>query len=257
LWFTDQHAGAVLALATDGRLETITRTRDRPGGLCWLPDGTPIVVYMTERRLMQLGRRGPADYADLSALASFHCNDMVADAQGRLYVGNFGFDLHAGEAVRGAEIVLVDVDRRAEVAATDLIFPNGSVITPDAKTLLVAETFAHRVSALALDARGRVRGRRVWAELGEATPDGICLDAQGALWVASPGTEALFRIGPTGEILAQCVTRGTPYACMLGGADRRTLFVCTAETDRPEEAARRASGRIEWVRVRVPGSGLP
>ncbi len=257
LWFTDQHGRAVHAMDTEGRLETIVRTEDLPGGLCWLPDSTWLVVYMTERRLMRLSGSTPTEYADLSRHASFHCNDMVADAHGRVYVGNFGFDLHGGAPVRDAEVLVVDVDGEVEVFTGDVVFPNGSVITPDGQTLLVAETFAHRVTAFQLDARGRMQSRAVWTELGDATPDGICLDAENALWVASPGTRQLIRVKQGGEIISQCETVGAPYACMLGGSDRQTLYVCTSETDSPEDAPRLRSGRIEQVRVEAPGVGLP
>lgn len=257
LWFTDQHARAVLAMGREGQLEAIASTDDLPGGLGWLPDGRLLVVFMTQRKLMQLSGGVLREYADLSAHASFHCNDMVVDALGRAYVGNFGFDLHGGAEPAPAEVVLVDQDGDIELLAADVVFPNGSVITPQGDALLVAETFAHRISAFGLDERGRAHSRAVWADLGEQTPDGICLDAEGALWIASPGTGAITRVRQGGAVLERCETRGTPYACMLGGPDRRTLYVCTSETDDPAEAARRRSGRIEQVRVAVPGSGRP
>lgn len=257
LWFTDQHARRVYAMSEAGELEVIAETDDLPGGLCWLPDGTPLVVYMTQRRLMRIGDDGLTLYADLSAQASFHCNDMVADRHGRVYVGNFGFDLHGGAPVRDAEIVRVDADGSPGVFCDHVVFPNGSVITPDGRSLLVAETFAHRITAFALDADGGMQSRNVWAELGEATPDGVCLDAEGALWVASPGTGELLRVQAGGSIVARCETHGTPYACMLGGDDRRTLYICTSETDNPETAARLKTGRIEQVRVPIAGAGLP
>ena len=257
LWLTDQHARAILAVDPAGECETIAPTEDLPGGLGWLPDGRILVVFMTQQRVMQLTAEGLAEYADLSALASFHCNDMVVDARGRAYVGNFGFDLHGGGEVEPAEIVRIDQDRRVEVFARDVVFPNGSVITPSGDTLLVAETFAHRISAFGLDARGRVASRQLWVDLGRHTPDGICMDAEGAVWVASPGTKSLFRVEQGGAILDRCTTRGTPYACMLGGEDRRTLYICTSETDDPQEAAKERSGRIEQVRVAIAGAGLP
>ena len=257
LWFTDQHARAILAMDPAGERETIATTEDLPGGLGWLPDGRVLVVFMTQRRVMQLTGDGLAEYADLSTQASFHCNDMVVDAAGRAYVGNFGFDLHGGGEIAPAEIIRIDQDGIVEVFAPDVVFPNGSVITPSGDTLLVAETFAHRISAFGLDARGRVASRRLWADLGEHTPDGICMDAEGALWVASPGTKTLFRVAKGGAILDRCATRGTPYACMLGGEDRRTLYICTSETDDPQQAAKQKSGRIERATVAVAGAGLP
>lgn len=257
LWFTDQHARTVHTLSMDGRLDTRAETADLPGGLCWLPDGTTLVVYMTERRLMRLDEDGLTEYVDLSGLASFHCNDLVADSQGRIYAGNFGFDLHGGAPVRPAELLLVDPDRQVELISEQVVFPNGSVITPDGIRLLVAETFAHRISEFRLDPRGRAEDHTIWADLGDATPDGICLDADLHLWVASPGTGELRLVRRGGETLATCETVGTPYACMLGGEDRQTLFVCTSETDDPAEALGLRSGRIERVRVDSPGAGLP
>jgi sugar lactone lactonase YvrE len=257
LWFTDQHARTINAVSPDGRHEIIAETDDLPGGLGWLPDGTLLVVYMTERRLMRWTGEGLTTHADLSALASFHCNDMVVDDAGRAYVGNFGFDLHGGAARRSAELILVEPDGRASVIADDLIFPNGSVITPDRCSLLVAETFAHRIRTFELGPEGRLHSNEPWAELGDATPDGICLDADGALWIASPGTGDVLHVQRGGARIDSCVTLGTPYACMLGDEDRKTLYVCTAETDDPADAAARRSGRIERTRVSRPGAGLP
>ena len=257
LWFTDQHGRAIYAMNPAGELERISTTDDLPGGLCWLPDGTLLVVYMTQRRLMRLSGSVLEEYADLSGCASYHCNDMVADRQGRVYVGNFGFDLHGGAAVSTAEIVRVDTDGEVDIFCGDVVFPNGGVITPDGQTLLIAETFAHRITAFQFDAKGGINERALWADLGEATPDGICLDEDNALWVASPGTKALLRVKQGGEILARCETSGTPYACMLGGVERRILYVCTSETDNPGDAARLKSGRIEQVRVVSAGAGLP
>jgi sugar lactone lactonase YvrE len=257
LWFTDQHARRIYALSPDGGLETIAETSDLPGGLGWLPDGRLLVVYMTERRIMQRVDGQLSTYADLSGLASFHCNDMVIDREGRIYAGNFGFDLHGGAAQSKAELIQVDPDGDSRVVSRDLVFPNGSAITPNGATLLVAETFGHRIRAFPLDARGNPGTPTIWAELGDTTPDGICLDADDHLWIASPGTRALIRVKPGGAIVDECVTSGTPYACMLGGGDRRTLYVCSAETDDPQQAAARRSGRIEQVRVDVAGAGLP
>lgn len=257
LWFTDQHARSIYSLETDGTLQQVAATDDLPGGLGWLPDGSLLVVYMTRRHIMRLVDDRLDVYADLSRLASFHCNDMVVDAGGGVYVGNFGFDLHGGAPVSPAEIIRVDTDRSTRVAARDVTFPNGSVITPDDEQLLVAETFAHRISTFPLQGDGTLGDRAIWADLGEQTPDGICLDEEGVLWIASPGTSTLTRMTRDGTVLARCDTRGTPYACMLGGPDRRTLYVCTAETDDPATAAQRRTGRIEQVRVAVAGSGLP
>lgn len=257
LWFTDQHARTINTVTPAGEHAIIARTDDLPGGLGWLPDGTLLVVYMTRRCIMRLDGEHLSLHADLTELASFHCNDMLVDPAGRAYVGNFGFDLHGGADVDTAELIQVEPDGQARAVDRSLVFPNGSAITPDGRHLLVAETFGHRIRAFELDESGVTGRNDVWAELDTMTPDGLCLDADEALWIASPGTETLVRVKRGGAVLDRCETVGTPYACMLGGDDRRTLFVCTSETDDPAEAANRRSGRIESTRVATPGAGLP
>ncbi len=256
LWFTDQHARQILAANLDGRIEVIAETEDLPGGLGWLPDGSLIVVFMTARKIMRLTDAGLEPYADLFRLASFHCNDMLVDARGRAYVGNFGYDLHGGADVSPAELILVDEHRQARVVADELVFPNGMAITPDAKTLIVAETFASRLTAFDIAPDGTLSGRRTWAGLGAACPDGICLDAEGAVWVASPATNETIRVHEGGEVGARVHTLGTPYACTLGGPARRTLFVMTSETDDPARAVEQKRGRVEVSDVDVPGIRL-
>lgn len=256
-WFTDQHAKKVCSVSPEGELTLLTRTADLPGGLGWLPDGSLLVVYMTRRHVMRWNGSDIELYADLSEQASFHCNDMLVDEVGRVYVGNFGFDLHGGAKQQTAEIVMIDTDGRIEVFSDQLIFPNGCVKTSDGQQLIVAETFAHRLTAFQLDAAGRAASSSLWAELGNMTPDGICLDEAGMIWVASPATHEVIRVQQGGDKLAVCKTQGTPYACMLGGKDRKTLYVCTSESDDPQQAARLKSGRIEVARVDVGGAGLP
>lgn len=257
LWFTDQHARKIMTVTAEGEAECVLQTQDLPGGLGWLPDATLLVVAMTERALYRLTGSGLEKYVDLSALAPFHCNDMVVASNGRAYVGNFGFDLHAGAAIASTRLVLVEPDGSCRLTASDLIFPNGSSITPDGMTFIVAETFAHRLTAFTIDDTGSLHAPRLWADLDQATPDGICLDAEGALWVASPATREVIRVKPGGMIITRVRPLGTPYACMLGGHDRQTLFILTAETDDPGQANTLCSGRIEIATVNVPGTGLP
>ncbi len=256
-WFTDQHAKRVYRLHLDGKLETIIETEDLPGGLGWLPDGSLLVVYMTRRQIMKWNGSELELYADLSRHASFHCNDMVIDEEGRIYAGNFGFDLHGGDEQTSAELLLIDKNRLISVESSEVVFPNGSVITPDKKHLIVAETFAHRLTDFKLDGYGKIKSSRTWAELGDVTPDGICLDDAGMIWVASPGTHEVIRVKHGGSKVSFCNTRGTPYACMLGGEARKTLYICTSETDDPEKAIQLKSGRIEAVDVDAKGAGLP
>jgi sugar lactone lactonase YvrE len=213
---------------------------------------------MQNRRVLRLDPDGLHEHADLSALATFHCNDMVVDAQGRAYVGNFGFDLHAPKPdFRKAEIVLVEPDGRTRVAADDLAFPNGTVITPDGRTLVVGESFGARLTAFDVAGDGSLSNRRVWAKLEKAVPDGICLDAEGAIWVASPVSAEVLRVHEGGRVSERVPVATQAFACMLGGPDRRTLFVCTAEESHPDACRAKRKGRIETLRVEVPGAGLP
>jgi sugar lactone lactonase YvrE len=182
---------------------------------------------------------------------------MVVDAQGRAYIGNFGFDLFVGEPPKPAEIVLVTPEGKARVVARDMEFPNGSVITPDGRTLIVGESFGARLTAFDIESDGSLSRRRVWAETPGASPDGICLDEETAIWAASPLSDELLRVCEGGRITHRIRPGARPYACMLGAPDRRTLFILTAETHIPEEAVAKRSGRIETLRVEVAGAGLP
>ncbi len=259
LCFSDIHAGTVLSVDMEGTAETVVEVGGKPAGLGWLPDGRLLVVSMLDRRLLRLDPDGLRQVADLSTLASYHCNDMVVDLHGRAYVGNFGFDFHAGKGgFRMAEIVLVEPDGRARVVANDLVFPNGTVITPDGKTLIVAESFVARLTAFDVAPDGSLSNRRVWARLEKAVvPDGICLDAEGAIWVASPVGAEVLRVHEGGRVSERIPVATQAFACMLGGHDRRTLFICTTEESHPEQSRAKRKGRIERVRVDVPGAGLP
>jgi sugar lactone lactonase YvrE len=242
----------------DGRLETILEVPQRPSGLGWLPDGTLLVVSMLDRQLLRVENGKPRRHADLASIATAPCNDMVVDARGRAYVGNFGFDRHRGEAPRAAAIARVDPDGAVTRAAEGLEFPNGTVITPDGRTLVVAETMGGRLTAFDVAADGALTKRRVWAKLDGVFPDGICLDAEGAIWVSDARGPDLLRVREGGAIERRIPTGPGrhAFACMLGGADRRTLYVCTCTGSGPAMADKR-DGRIETVRVDVPGAGLP
>lgn len=256
LWFSDMHAQQVIAVDPEGKAETLLETPHDPSGLGWLPDGRLLVVSMQDRRLLRLDPGGLVEAADLSSIATHHCNDMVVDARGRAYVGNFGFDLHAGATPTTADLALVHPDGRVEVAAEGLRFPNGSVITADGATLVVGESFGACLTAFDVADDGRLHRRREWARLERAVPDGICLDAEGAIWVASPIGHQVLRVREGGEVTHRIPIEREAFACMLGGADGRTLFLCTAGSSDPAETHTR-TGRIEFVRVEVPRAGLP
>lgn len=261
LWFSDMHAHEVLALDPEsGDVETIVAVPGRPSGLGWRPDGTMLVVSMTDQRLLALVDGTLDVVADLSGMAHSFCNDMVVDAAGNAYVGNFGFDLHDPEAdQRTTNLILVTAAGDARVVADDLFFPNGTVITRDGSTLVVGESFGGALTAFDIGPYGELSNCREWARVMGSVPDGICLDAEGAIWMTSPVSNRVVRVAEGGEILDEVRTSDErqPFACMLGGPERKTLFVCTAIDSDPEVSRRVRSGRIESSEVDVPGDGRP
>lgn len=258
LWFSDQHARKVLAMSPDGSTEEIAEVPGKPSGLGWDREGRLLVVSMAERQLLRLEDQRTTVVAELTDLTGGETNDMVVDGQGRAYIGNFGVGYGSGHRPQPTTLVLVHPDGGVRVAADGLEFPNGAVITPDGRTLIVAETFGRRLTAFEVEPDGSLTNRRVWAEMGDATPDGICLDAAGGIWVGSPMTQQFLHVVEGGAIIDQVPTPGKwAVACMLGGEDRRTLYLLTAETSGPELAQGRSRGFIETVRVETPGAGWP
>lgn len=257
LWFSDMNDQRVMTVDMSGHSETIVRVDANPSGLGWLPDGRLLIVSMRDRRLLRLDPDGLHEVADLSQLASFHCNDMVVDAQGRAYVGNFGFDLENRATPAPAELILVEPDGAARVVARDLSFPNGAVITPDGSVLIVGETFGARLTAFDIAADGALGNRREWAALEGAVPDGICLDAAGQIWVASPTSGEVLRVREGGAVTSRVEVESQAFACMLGGPLGNTLFICTADSSDPAATARDRRGRIEIVEVDAAHAGLP
>jgi sugar lactone lactonase YvrE len=259
IWFSDMHARKVMTIDTKGKVAAVCEIPDRTSGLGWTPDGHLLIVGMKEKKLWRLDAAGPVCVADISSLSSGECNDMVVDASGRAYIGNFGIDTDLGvNRVGPAEIVIVEADGKPRVAADNITFPNGSVITPDGRTFIVAETFGSRLTAFDIQKDGSLANRRVWATLAKGIfPDGICLDAAGAVWVANAGGPAVYRVKEGGEVLDKVDTSTHAYACMLGGADRRTLFIMAAEDTDANICRQKMTGRIETVKVAVPGAGLP
>ena len=267
LWFSDFYDHAVKSIDSNGAIRTELEIDDQPSGLGWLPDGRLIVVAMHRKQVLRVDPDGVQLHADLAAVATCHANDMVVDAQGRAYVGNFGFRLDEALKARGVESVIadhptarlarVDADGSVHVAATDLHFPNGMVITPDGKTLIVAETLAMRLTAFDIGPGGALSNRRVWATLGMRAPDGICLDANGHVWIANAIAPECVLVAPGGEIAATVETSQPCFACMLGGDGRRTLFAMTAPSSMADVVSASRQGRIECAEVRVAGAGRP
>ncbi len=258
LWFSDFYTHSVRRVGMDGRVETVVEVPGQPSGLGWLPDGRLLVVSMSDRRLLRLDSNGLREVADLSHLAPFSCNDMVVDARGRAYIGNFGFDIAARQPPRPTVLILVTPDGCAKAVADDLHFPNGCVITPDGNTLIVAESYAARLTGFTIGSDRSLNERRIWAQLQGAAPDGICLDAQGAVWVASPTSREVLRVREGGEVTHRVSTPGQAVACMLGGPKRKTLFVLTGKVmATPEQSRAARTGLISTMPVDVAGAGLP
>jgi len=257
LWFSDFYSHRVMTVDLAGHAETILEVPQRPSGLGWTLSGELLVVSMLDKRVLRFDGKQSHIYADLSQLAGGPCNDMVVDAQGRAYVGNFGYDRHNGAPARNTCIALVGTAGSVVSAADDVNFPNGMVITPDGKTLIVGETFANRLTAFDICTDGMLANRRVFAETPGCFPDGICLDAEGAVWVTNPQGDSVLRVFEGGRV-AQKISTGErrSFACMLGGADQRTLFVLTNTGSGPAIAEKK-TGCIEIVQVDVAGAGLP
>jgi|TARA_B110000977_G_scaffold182574_1_gene244332 sugar lactone lactonase YvrE len=252
------HGNTVYAVDTSGNLEAIVKLDDdEPSGLGWLPDGRMLIVSMRNRKLLVLDSGVLAEFADLSGIATYHCNDMVTDLKGRSYVGNFGYDLHNNAEFQKAALILVHPDGTTELAADGLSFPNGTVITPDGKTLIVGESFGARLTAFDISPDGSLTNRREWAKMDGAVPDGICLDDAGGIWVASPVSNEALRVIEGGEVTDRVKTENQAYACMLGGLDGKTLFIMTSRSSHPDECKKEKSAAVEFVTVKHAGAGLP
>lgn len=245
LYFSDMHSGAVLGLRPGGAAETIARVPGGPAGIGWRPNGTMLVVSMQDRKLMTAGGE---TIAELERFAPFHCNDMIVDQAGRAYIGNFGFDLFSGAKPVPTCLLRVDADGSVHVTAGDLLFPNGMAFTPDQKTLIVAQTYGHELTAFDVNDDGSLDHRRTFAPVPGAYPDGICLDHSGAVWVSCPLAEETILVREGGEVVSRIAHPGrNSFACELGGDGGRKLFLCTAKSSRPDIVHATRSGRIEVV----------
>jgi sugar lactone lactonase YvrE len=273
LYFSDFYTHRVLAVAMDGTSETLAHVPRQPSGLGFLPDGRMLIVSMRDRKILRREVDGSlVEHADLSGLAPWHLNDMLVNHEGQAWVGNFGFDLMGGAPALTTVLICVEPDGTAKVVADRLGFPNGMVLTPDGRTLIVAESTMNRLSAFDV-ALGSLGERRTWAAFGEppastdvgemlgqaaVVPDGICLDAEGAVWVADAAHSRLIRVAEGGRILEERRINGVGvFACMLGGDDGRTLFASVAPTFHEADASANHRASILMTTVEVPHAGLP
>jgi sugar lactone lactonase YvrE len=274
-WVSDFYRGTVSSVTPDGAEEVVLDVPEQPSGLGWMPDGSLLVASRKDFRVLRRSPDGElTEHADLSGMATGHLNDMVVDAQGRAYVGNFGFDLMSGADPSATDLIRVDPDGTASVAAGDLWFPNGTVISADGGTLIVGETFASRYTQFAVADDGSLSERTVWgqvepepsfesfertlAELRFA-PDGCALDAEGHIWSADAVGGRVARLAPGGEIVDE--VRGPEglgvFACMLGGDDGRTLLICAAPDFLEHRRMDKREAVLLTTTVDVPHAGLP
>ena len=258
LWFSDWAAQEVIAVDLEGRSEVIARVRSFPFCIDFLPNGRLLVVSASERRLLRREPDGAqVTHADLAGLSAKPWNEIVVDGRGNIYLNNIGFDFPAGEFAPGI-LALVTPDGAARQVADGIAFPNGMIVTPDNSTLIVAESYASRLTAFDIAPDGGLSNRRVWADLGDGAPDGICLDAEHAIWYADVPNQRCVRVREGGEVLQTIELDRGCFACTLGGADKRTLFMLATEWHGPEGMAGGArTGQVLMADAPAAGVGWP
>ena len=267
LWYSDFYDHAVKSVNLRGEARLELQLDEQPSGLGWLPDGRLLVVCMESLTLKRLEKNGLVLHADLSQYSTHLCNDMVVDKQGNAYVGNFGFNLDEEMQTRGAESVMADHLKAnivkvtpqgdVSVAAGGMSFPNGSVITSDGKTFIVAETLGLCLTAFDIDENSALSNRRQWAATGSRLPDGICMNADGNIWIANAVSNECVLFAKGGEVLEVVNTSQNCYACMLGGDDGKTLFMLTAQSSQARIVSVNRTGKIEMAKVASTRAGCP
>jgi sugar lactone lactonase YvrE len=254
LWVCDWGIGDVLSVAEHGNdLRVEAHVGSLPICIDWLPDGSLLVASGGERRLLVRHRDGSLhQYCDLASLLDQPWNEVVTHPGGQVFVNSVGFDLMAGDPPGNGVVAVVTADGRARVVADDLAFPNGMAVTSDGRTLLLAESYAGRVTAFDIGADMTLSRRRVWADLPGSAPDGLCLDAEGALWYADVPNRRCVRVREGGVVAQVVETERGCFSCALGGVDGRTLFLATAAW--PQEPGAAPTGEVLALRVGVPAA---
>jgi sugar lactone lactonase YvrE len=273
-WVSDFFGRAVSTVEEDGRIEEVMTVEQQASGLGWMPDGSLLVVSMLDHRVLRRSQEGEVSvHAEVGEYCGGALNDMVVDSGGRAYAGDFGFDIGSGADAAPTNLVRVDPDGSVQIAAEDLWSPNGTVITADGSTLIVGESLGSRYTAFTIEDDGSLSDRRVWGKLGPAPepgryeemlpqlrfgPDGCTLDAEGHIWSADAVGSRCCRLAPGGSIVEEIPAPDGLgiFACMLGGADGRTLLMCAAP-DFMAAAAGARDGVLLTTRVDVPHAGLP
>jgi len=260
LWFSNWGMQEIVAVDLDGKGEVVLRVPTTiPFCIDWLPDGRLLVVSGREGLLLRQEPDGSlATHADLRGLSDRAWNEIVVDGRGNAYINGGGFDLMAGEEFAPGIVALVTPDGSVRQVADGIAFPNGMAVTPDNSTLIIAESYGKRLTAFDIGADGSLSNRRVWADLDDDYPDGICLDADNAVWYADVPNQRCVRVREGGQVLQTVSFDRGCFACMLGGADRRTLFLMAAEWRGPENMAGGArTGQVLTVEAPAPGVGWP
>jgi sugar lactone lactonase YvrE len=259
LWFSDMGADEVVAVDLAGNSEVIARVPATPMGIGWLPDRSLLIVSSGDGRLLRREPDGAlSTHADLTGLAEHPWSDMVVDGRGNAYIGNIGFDFAGGEFATGI-VALVTPDGSARQVADGVAFANGMAVTPDNSTLILAESYANRLTAFDIAADGGLSNRRVWADLDRGVPDGICLDAEKAVWYGDVPNQRCVRVHEGGEVLETIDLDRGCFACTLGGVDGSTLFLMAAEYAGAASMAgdARRTGQVLTVEAPAPGAGWP
>src|SRR3954447_4201549 len=260
LWFSDWGRRQVIALGLDGVSEVMHEGTGFPLCVDWLPDGRMLVVCAREGQLL---RREPGGsmvvHGDLrTASDPPPGNELVVDGRGNAYVNGAGFDMMAGADFAPGGVALVTPDGSARQVADGIAFPNGMLVTPDNSTLIVADSYGKCLTAFDIAADGSLANRRVWADLGDGVPDGICLDAENAVWYGDVPNKRCVRVGEGGEVLQTVELDRGCFACALGGVDRSTLFMMATEWSGPENMLQGPrTGQVLSVAAPAPGVGWP
>ena len=257
LWLSDMWDHTIFRVSEDGERTPVIKVPNRPSGLGFLPDGTLIVASMADRIIYKVIDNELQTHADLSASVDADINDTIVDQHGRIYVGNFGYDLFAEAEQKSTKIIVVEPDGSHRFVGDDLIFPNGMVIKKNGSELVVAESFAHKLTRFNIENNGDLTKGSTYADLGELTPDGICLDVEDHIWVASFATGDFVRVAPDGSIVQNIKVDGAAVACQLGGADGRTLFCLVFAGDIADISSGKRLARIETIRVDAAAAGSP
>jgi len=260
LWFSDWGTREVIAVDLEGNNEVMLSVPSFPCCVDWLPDGRLLVVSARDGLVLRREPDGTlVTHGDLSRVSKPAAgNELVVDGRGNAYVNGGGFDLMAGEPFAPGIVALVRPDRSAAQVADGLAFPNGMLVTPDNATLIVGESYAKRLSAFDIASDGSLSRRRVWADLGDGVPDGICLDAEGAVWYGDVPNKRCVRVREGGEVLQTIELDRGCFACALGGADRRTLFMMATEWNGPAGMfAEPRTGQVLTIEAPAPGVGWP